>query len=233
MRTTGQVASALGTSVPRVHRAIHGLGLHPEQTPGGHLRLNGEELRQLASELGSVPTIEGLRRQDVLVLAALNRRPFGLVSARAVARASGISPTTASVALRRLEAVSYIEHVTEQVIEGRVRKITIWKVRRTSPQWKSVAPIVARIVLPQPAPVGPAPRYLPRRFAHLFWDMPHPERIDLQRQGPTVAYRIMTSNDAQAISWASKTLSRSALRKAMRFRGVDAPTRAMIENILR
>jgi hypothetical protein len=52
--------------------------------------------------LGIAPAITGLRREDVLVLAALGRRPLGLGSARAVARAAGVSPTTAGRSLNRL-----------------------------------------------------------------------------------------------------------------------------------
>ena len=206
--------------------------MRPARTPGGHVRLDAGDLQRLTVELGSFPAVEGLRREDVHALAALSRRPFGLTSARALARAAGTSPTAAGASLRRLRAAGYVEQETHSVVEGRVRDVSTWRVRWTSPQWVEAAPTIARVVLPASPPGRPA-RHLPRRFAHLFWDVPHPDRIDVRRQGPTVAYRMLTSNDPQALAWAAGTLSRSDLRKAVRLRGVDDRTRVMVENLLR
>lgn len=206
--------------------------MRPDRTPGSHVRLDAGDLERLTAELNSFPAVEELSHEDVRALAALSRRPFGLTSARALARAARISPTAAGASLRRLVAAGYVEQVTHRVVEGRVRDVSTWQVRWTSPRWSEVAPTIARVVLPVLPPGRPA-RHLPRRFAHLFWDVPHPDRVDVRRLGPTVAYRMLTSNDPQALAWAASALSRSDLRKAMRRRGMDDRTRAMAENLLR
>lgn len=231
--TTGQVAGRLGTTVPRIHRAIARLGLQPSKSPGGHIELSRSEVRRLANALGHVPPIEGLIREEVLVLAALGRRPLGLASARAVARSAGISPTTATKALGRLVSLGYIERVSRQVIEGRVRTMSLWQVRWASPAWLAVAPRLALVVSPEPVHTSAPPTHVPARLSHLFWDVPHPTSICLRASGPTVANRLLTSNDPQALAWAALALRPSDLRRGAQFRGVDARTRALAENLAR
>ncbi len=229
--TTGQVAARLGTSVPRVHRAVKRLGLRPARSPGGHLKLGATDVRRLTTALGWVPEIADLNREGTLALAALGRRPFGLTSARAVARAAGISPTAASGALQHLEASGYVEQVFRQVVEGHVRTISVWQVRWTSAVWRAAAPELAPVVLPETNRDAPIPRHLPNRFSHLFWDVPTPTKIDLEASGPTVAHRVLTSNDPQAIAWAASALRPADLRSGAQFRGTDSRTRALAENL--
>ena len=232
-KTTGQVAAELGTTVPRVHRALTRLGIQPERTPGGHLKLNHDDLLQLTDELGRVPKIDGLRREQVLVLAALARRPIGLISARAAARAAGVSPTAASFALSSLAEQDYIEQVELTAVEGRVHSITLWRVKWTSAQWRGVAPLLARTVLPHANRVIPSNGLLPRRLAHLFWDVPNPAAIDLRASGSTVANRILSSTDPQALSWAATGLSPSDLIAGAQFRNVDDRVRSLAQNLAR
>lgn len=228
--TTGQVARELRTSVPRVHRSVKALGLAPERTAGGHLRLTPSEVRALRQALGIRPSIAGLTWQDTLVLAVLSRHPLGLVSARAVALRAGISPTTAARALRRLSQAGYIEQVERDVAEGHVRRISLWQVRYSSPRWLEVAAEVGEVDLPEVPRVQPA-ETLPRRLAHLFWSMPPPRAIRLEENAATIAYRILVSHDPEALSWAATHLPPSALRRAARFRNVDPRSAALAQNL--
>ena len=232
-KTTGEVARELGTSVPRVHRAVDRLGLRPSKSPGGHLRLDATEVRQLTKLLGRVPAVEGFDREETLVLTALGRRPFGLASARAAARAAGVSPTAATKALGNLASLGYVEQVSRQAIEGRVRTISVWKVCWASSAWLTVAPNLAGVAFPESERRLPVATHVPRRLSHLFWDVPNPMAIDLRKRGPTVANRMLTSNDPQALAWAATALRPSDLRRGALFRGVDARTRAMAENLVR
>jgi hypothetical protein len=119
------------------------------------------------------------------------------------------------------------------VAEGRVRTISVWEVRTTSEAWRRVATEIARVRLPERTGPPPRPRRLPPRLGHLFWSVPHPEDIDVGTQGEFVAYRLLSSNDPQALAWAATNLPPSALRGATRFRGMDDRTRALAENLAR
>ena len=116
----------------------------------------------------------------MLVLVALGRRPFGLRSARAVARAAGVSPTTAGRSLRRLVEQGYVAQETVRVAEGEVRDVTVWTVRWDGAAWLRIAETIGDAVLP--ASTAEPPRQtgdgLPRRLAHLFWNE------DLDSPGP-------------------------------------------------
>ena len=233
MTTTGSLALALGTSVPRVHRAIRELGLTPSQTKGGHLRLSAAEADRLRRRLGRLVPVVGLRREEVLALAALSRRPLGLRSGRAVARAAGISHGASTTALSRLERMGYIMRKRRFVIEGAARPVTEWEVSFLSPQWRQVAAQIARVEVPQAESRASRPSQLPRRFGHLFWDVPHPEQIDLHLKGSTVAHRILTSSDPRAHAWVATALPPEDLRRVATYRGVSGRVQALAENLAR
>jgi len=193
--------------------------------------LTRSEVLCLTKTLGRVPRIEGLSREEVLVLAALGRRPFGLVSARAVARAAGISPTSAAKALQHLQSLEYIKKESLEAVEGRVKTISVWQVRWASPAWLAIAPELASVVFPQPLGKTSPSENVPPRLSHLFWDVPRPAAINLSESGPSVASRLLTSNDPQALAWAARALRPSDLRRAAQFRGVDEMTRALAHNL--
>jgi hypothetical protein len=232
-RTTGSVARDLGTSVPRVHRALRELGLTPDQTAGGHLRLSPTEVARVRRRLGRVVAVEGLGREEVLTLAALSRRPLGLRSARAVARAAGISHGASTAALSRLEGMGCVMRKPRLVVEGCARSITEWEVCFLSPQWRRVASAISRVEVPRTDPRASKPAFLPRRFGHLFWDVPHPEQIDLRVKGATVAHRMLTSSDPRAHAWAATMLPAKDLRRAATYRGVSERVQALAENLAR
>jgi DNA-binding transcriptional ArsR family regulator len=230
-RTTGEVAAELGISVPRVHRAVVRLGLRPRLTRGGHLRLNRGEVAAIAGEVGRTPArLSGLGRYEVLLLAALSHHPLGLLSARAVARAARLSPTTATRLLGRLEAAGLVERTRERVVAGRVRDLELWRVIYTGAAWRAVAPQVAQVELAEPV-VQPPAEHLPRRLQHLFWNVPDLQGLDLRQGGAAAAHRLLSSTDPQALAWAAEHLPSRALHRAAGFRGTDEAVAALAENL--
>jgi DNA-binding transcriptional ArsR family regulator len=176
-----------------------------------------EELRQ---RWGWAPPVPGLRREDVMALAALGRHPLGVASVRALARASGLSPTAAGRALRSLAEAGYVERRAIRVVEGRVRERPIWTVRFGSPEWLAVAARVSTTVLPH-RPAGDPARRVPRRLGHLFWNEDL-GRLGLDRNATLVAGRILRSEDPEALAWMQEAMPADAIEAASRGRGIDA-----------
>jgi len=229
LMTSGEVARLLGTSVPRVLRAAWE-GLVPSIRRGNRTLFDADAVEVLRRRWGSVPRIDGLRREDVVALATLGRRPLGLRSARALSRAAGLSPTTAGRALERLAAAGYVERQTVRVVEGRVRDVPVWTVRWASPEWLTVAAIVPTAVLPERPRTEPPPRRVPARLAHVFWDEDL-ARLDIERDAVLIADRILRAEDPEALVWMSRALPRAAIERASRSRGLD-PRRARLGRLL-
>jgi len=229
MFTASEVATALGVSVSRVHRAARTGVAEASVDPAGRLRLDPGAMAELRRRWGAVPSVRGLSREAVLALAALSRRPLGLCSARAVARAGGISPTTAARVLRELAARGYVEQRTERIVEGRVRDAQIWAVRWGSPEWLAVAGDVGRCVLPRPEGSA-ASRRVPRRLGHLFWNVDL-GRLDVERDGRFIADRILRQDDPQALAWMAVTLRTKDIEAATHGRGMSR-RRATLGRIL-
>lgn len=211
--SVGDVASALGTTAHRVRRARAHVGRNKERIPSS-------QLRELVTELGAAPVVDGLSREALFVLSALAQRPLGLRSARAVARAAGVSPTTATRLLRELEP-DYVDHEREQAIEGGVREVDVWYANRISPAWRDVEDVVRSTV----TPVGvrdqrPSTR-VPRRLWHLFWNT-DPAALDVRHDGAFIAHRLLATRDLQGLAWlASGAVSRPNLRKASEAKDLD------------
>ncbi len=223
-RTAAEVARLLGTSVPRVHRAA-AEGLIPvSHDARGRLRIDHAGVVALRARGGHAPQVEGLTREQAFVLAALGRRPFGLRSARAVARAAGVSPTTATRALSVLLAAGTVERRTDRVAEGRPRDVTVWTVRWSSPGWLAVAPTMGRVVVPTSKPPRPQCR-VPRRFGHLFWNADL-ATLDVSEHGRYVADRILRGDDPQALAWMAEHVAPADVLAAARGRGLDAGSAA-------
>ena len=232
--TSGQVARELSTTVPRVLRAVRGGGI-PTVRRGNRFLFDAAGVQALRGRLGAAPAIPDLTREDVLVLAALGRRPLGLRSARAVARASGVSPTTAGRSLRRLAERGYVARETVRVAEGAARDLTIWTVRWAEPAWLRVAGMVGQTALPtgaaaSPRPAGASKRGLPPQLGHLFWNE-DVQGLDLDRHGGLVADRILRSEDPEAHAWMLRQLAPEAILKATRTRDLD-PRRARLGCLL-
>lgn len=226
--TSGQVARELSTTVPRVLRAIRS-GEYSTVRRGNRFLFDAAAVQQLRRRLGVAPNIPGLTREDVLVLAALGRRPLGLASARAVARAAGVSPTTAGRSLRRLVEKGYVARETIRVAEGKARDVAVWNVRWTGSSWFRVAEKVGQANLPA-EPARQARGGLPPRLAHLFWNEDI-AALDLDRHASLVADRILRSEDPEAHAWMLRRLPAKAILKATGTRNLD-PRRARLGRLL-
>lgn len=226
--SAAQLARELGTNTPRLLRAVRRLGLDPARGERGALRLTSADALLLADELGIAVAVPGLRRSQVLALAALARAPMGLRSARAVARASGLSPTAAGIALGELLDLGLAETRQQTVAEGRARTVEITYPNLAAPRWPDLAPLLAQVVLRPVVP--PVPRRVPARLAHLFWNAP-PGQIDLAVHGPYIARRVLRDGDTQALAWAAQALTAADWTEAGRARGLAPRQRALAANL--
>lgn len=230
--TAGDVAAQTGVSVPTVRRAAVHLGLRDQRTHGGHRRFSPDDARQLTAHLGVTPAVDGFTPSEVKVLAALSRRPTGLRSLRAVARATRLSPTTAGAAIQSLASRDLVTANTETVAEGSARELTVYRLVQ-SPQWSHIAPVVSRTVPPlfNEALLAPATA-VPQRLWHHFWNV-EPSQLRLPADEQFVARRLLLSEDPVAWAWAAQHLSAAAIAATRNSRGVDGPTGALIDNLVR
>lgn len=226
-RSAARLARDLGTNAPRLLRAVRRLGLLPSRTSAGHLQITGEDAQLLADELGVIVRIAGLRRSQVLTLAALARAPLGLRSARAVARAAGLSPTAASRALRELVEIGLVERRQETVAEGQARTVECFYAN-LHPRWPELVRSLAGVHLHEVD--RPSPSRVPARLAHVFWNAPVPQ-IDPAVHGAYVARRVLRDGDTQALAWAADVLTAADWREAARARGLDPRRRALADNL--
>ncbi len=218
---TAELARTLGSAVPRVHRAVARGLVQPLPSDGRHgLRFDPAAVDRLRAAWGYAPPVPGLTREQVLVLAVLVRRPLGVRSARIVARAAGISPTTASAALHRLEEAGYVQHRAVRTVEARVVDLPVWTIDWRSERWWQVAAQVETAILParRSRPRGRRTR-VPARLWHLFWDT-DPAQLDPVRHGVYIADRILQSTDNQALAWLAAAVPPEALRSVARRRGL-------------
>ena len=219
--TTGLVAEKLGTTRTRVHRAVARGLVHPVTTDGGHLRFTEADVVLLKQRLGFAPAVAGLTREEVLAAVALLRHPLGLRSARAVARAAGISPTTASRALHRLEELTLVRRRRRRVVLGSPTDVDVWKIDVRNLRWTRLAPVLADVVFPESSEPADRHRRVPVWLRHLFWNA-DVHALNVDRDASYIAGRILASDDAQAHAWAAQTLPSEAFLEAARMRGVPA-----------
>jgi DNA-binding MarR family transcriptional regulator len=231
MLAAAEAARRLGTSLPRVLRAIDRLGLEVERGRGGRVRLSEQQLERLREELGVVPSVDGLSRVETQVLAALARAPRGLASVRAVARRAGVSPTSAADAVQSLEERGLVRRERAWVAAGRARQLELLRANLAAPEWPSLASLLAAVRLP--AGRAPArPKRLPARLRHLFWNA-EPERLDLDRHGGYIAERLLSTEDLDGLAWGAQALSAEDWEQAARNRGLSAEQRALGRNLAR
>lgn len=226
-----EAARRLGTSLPRVLRAVERLGLEVDRGRGGRVRLTEAQFERLRSELGAVPSVDGLSRVQTQVLAALARSPRGLTSARGVARRAGVSPTAAAGALRSLEARGLVRREREWIAAGRARELELLRANTASPAWPTLAARLAAVDLPARRGV-PRARRVPPRLRHLFWNA-DPDRLDLRAHGGYIAERLISSHDLDALAWGLHALTVSDWEEAARNRGLSPEERSLARNLAR
>jgi DNA-binding transcriptional ArsR family regulator len=204
--------------------------VRPTRTEGGHLRFDTEDVARLERRLGFAPDVAGLSREEVLVADALLGHPLGLRSARAVARVAGISPTTASRALRRLEELKLVRRRRRRVVLGTATDVEVWEADVRNQHWTELAPVLADTVFPETSDPVDGDRRVPRWLRHLFWNA-DVRRLDLERDAAYIAGRILASDDALAHAWAAATLTAEGFLEAARMRGVPARRASLARNL--
>ncbi|MHB1210009.1 MAG: winged helix-turn-helix domain-containing protein [Acidimicrobiales bacterium] len=234
--TISEAAQMLGTSVPRIRRAIGRLGIVTTSTPSGDGRpprmLSEGGVRQLRDELGSVPAHALRGREDLKVLAAFQMNPFGFRSRRAVAATAGISPTTASAVVDRLIEDGFVVAIPELLRNGgRVVKGIVLKANRDDKKWSEVLGDVLATQLPIPRRVTKAD-VVPRRFWHLFWNA-QPAQLPITEHADFIAARMLLSKDPFAVSWATTHLPPASIERTASLRHVNDRDRQWLRGLAR
>jgi DNA-binding CsgD family transcriptional regulator len=229
--SAADVARRLGTSIPRVKRAIERLGLAVDTHPGGRVVINRRQFERLRHELGVRVKVDGLSPAEVAVLSTLARSPFGLASDRAVAQRAGISPTSAGDALRRLERRALTRRERTWVAAGRALEREIVHANYSSPRWAGLAPKLAKVEPPATRRHRPRKsRTVPPRLSHLFWNTAA-SQLDLDRAGGYIARRLVQTGDLEGLAWGATHLSADDWTHAARARGIDKRRRALAINL--
>ena len=197
---TTQIAQELGISLPRLHRAVRG---HPgvSYNRRHHVRLNANAVEYLRNQVGVIPEVSGLTRTETQVLVALSRHPRGLVSIRQVARASGVSPTSAAHAIATLKSQHLVRQEPVLLFDGEVIERKVFTIEWGTKAWLAVAPLIARAVLPKQQ-INATSRHLPPRLASTFWTG-NWRNIDVSIDALAVAERILDEGrfDPEAIAY--------------------------------
>ena len=234
--TIAEVAERLGTSIPRVRRAIERLGIATTSKPNGEGRpprtLNQRGFERLRDELGSVPINRSRSREDLKVLAAFNLNSFGFRSRRAVAASAAVSPTTASAIVDRLIDEGLVVAVPGLVRNaGRVVNGITLEANRHDKKWREILSDVRLTFLPVPPTTAEA-KIVPRRFWHLFWNA-SPAQLPMGEHADFIASRMLLSKDPLAVSWAATHLPVSSIERAASLREVGDRDREWLRGLAR
>jgi hypothetical protein len=234
MDTTGdlsarEAARRVGTSVPRVMRAIERSGMRVRRGPSGRLRLTQAQFERLRAELGTDAALRGLSRTQARVLAALARSPRGLRSARAVAARAGVSPTAATRAIRELEERGLVKRKRAWIAAGKAREVELFTANVMAAEWPDLAPRLDAI---EPPRRGKPTRHrrVPKHLEHLFWNTA-PSQLEVDRAGGYIARRLIQAGDLDGLAWGAENLGPDAWREAARARGLRPQQRALAENL--
>lgn len=222
------LARDLGTSLPRVVRAIERLGLDVRQD-NGRMALGATDVARLREVLGdSLPRVPGLTRTEVEVLAVLARAPLGLTSARTVAERAGLSPTTASRAIKSLCSQGLVTVKRHTLPAGRARTVELIRLDYGSSRWQQLAGIIAG-AHPRPRRRRTSTDSVPPRLRHLFWNTA-PSQLHTDRAGGYIARRLLTVADPEGLAWGATNLTANDWRHAARTRGITPRRRALALN---
>ncbi|MBA3808165.1 MAG: MarR family transcriptional regulator [Solirubrobacterales bacterium] len=221
-------AHQLGTSVPRVVRAIERLGIDARQR-NGRMRLRRQDVARLRAELGVSAEVPDLTPVQANVLAALRSAPLGLASIRAIARRAGVSPTAASRAVVALQEIGLLSGEHTVLAAGIARSATVVHLDRRSPRWRAIAPAL-RSVQPPARHDAARDERVPTRLRHLFWNTA-PTQLERRVAGPYIARRLLRTMDIDGLAWGAANLTRTDWLEAQRARGLAAPVRALARNL--
>ncbi|HKG38560.1 MAG TPA: MarR family transcriptional regulator [Conexibacter sp.] len=226
--SAAEAARRLGTTIPRVKRAIERLDLPVQRGRGGRVAIDAETFECLRDEFGTVTPLDGLTRVQTAVLAALDCAPFGLISGRAVAARAGVAPTSASRAIDQLMDQGLVERTATHVAAGRARRVDLLRARRSSPRWRKLAPALGCVDLPQRD--RRTDDVVPPRLLHLFWNVA-PKQLDVRSSGGSIARRLLQTGDPEGLAWGARNLSAADWEHGAAARGLDPRTGRLAENL--
>jgi len=227
-KSAAAVARQLGTSVPRVVRAVERLGISA-RTSNGRMLLHDEQVARLRAELGVGARVPGLTPIQVSVLAALRDAPLGLASIRAVARRAGVSPTASARALDALFSVGLVKREPTVLAAGSARPAELLHLNRRAPRWRQIAPLLAP-VRPSVRPATRREQRVPPALRHLFWNTAQTQ-LDVPHGGPYIARRLLRTMDLEGLAWGASNLRSADWLQAQKARGLDASVRALARNL--
>lgn len=224
-----QIADSLGTSRSRVTRAasVYRVGRHV----GSRTRFSDADRETLAKKLGVTLPVEGLTRIEAVVLAELARRPFGLVSHRAIARATSLAPASASKATKSLLSKGLVTETPKTVALGRAQRVNLVKANPSHPDWSRLLSQLAKVV---PATeTTPEPVRLPNHVRHAFWNVDDEQfrKLDLVEDGSYIAARALSTKDPNLIAFAARHLQAEAWSEVVGLRGQSAEAQQTARNI--
>lgn len=224
-----EAARRLGTSVPRVKRAVERSGMRVERGPGDRVRLRGSQLERLRRELGRDVPLPGLSKTEARVLAGLAGSPRGLPSVRAAALRAGVSPTAAGRAVNELERKGLLRRERTFISAGRAKEVDLLTANVTAPSWSELAPSLAMIEPPHRGE-RPKERRVPARLRHLFWNT-DPAQLYVDRAGGYIARRLIQTGDLEGLAWGADALGRADWLQAAKARGLRPEDRALAHNL--
>jgi DNA-binding MarR family transcriptional regulator len=228
--SAADLARELNTSVPRVTRAAARLDLKARQS-NGRFAFDRRAAGRIRDALGVTPRAAGLSNSELAVLSALRSAPFGLESARAVARRADLSPTTARRTLEALARSGLVERTAETVAVGRARDANIWRANIRHPRWASLDPILSQVERPAaPRDARRGERQVPARLRHLFWNSAE-SQLDASRAGPYIARRLLRTMDLQGLAWGVDALTPEDWERAAQARGLATDVRRLAHNL--
>lgn len=222
-------ARELGTSLPRISRAVRRLELDA-RLPNGRLALKAPDVERLRAVLGVVPALDGLSAAEVRTLAALARSPLGVRSVRELARRSGQSPTAAGRAVQALREQGLVRDEQRHVASGAARTVGLLHANRRARRWAELAPRLAEVRFPD-VPRRDA-RRVPPRLRHLFWNTAASQLV-VADAGPYIARRLLTTMNTDGLAWGAAALGAEDWLQAGRARGLADDQRALAANLAR
>lgn len=224
-----QVALRLGASRGRVTRAAKAAGLLVKANE--RVRFTEDEVVTLTEHLGVTQAVAGLSRTESVVLAELSRRPNGLVSFRAIARACAISPAAAAKATRSLVAKNLATETPATVALGRAREVSLVKANVRHPDWSHLLDAL-REIRPATEPVD-LMTHLPAHLRHAFWNVDDTtfQRLNLTTDAAFIAARALSTSDPNLLSFAASHLKPAAWGPVANLRGLTPQARQTALNL--
>jgi hypothetical protein len=223
-----QAARVLGTSAPRVLRALADAGLSVPE--GQRAKLTATQVEDLRARLGVTAPVKGLTRTESRVAAALARAPLGLASVRAVARRAGVSPTAAGRAIASLREQGLVHMETSSLPGRRAHNEEVIRADYASPAWRAVAGELVRVCPPRQDPPGDSVSRVPARLDYLFWDTAESQK-SVDRAGGYIARRLLQDGDPEGLAWGAEHLAPRDWHHAASARGLPRRLRALGRNL--